>query len=483
MKKLLNLRLINSIKVVAMGLIAMNSFTANGQCTATNALTIPAPYLASGFIGDGNFNAIVFGNYNTGDGGTDGRLAVGGNFTLNSSLVGYRAGITGSSPAEEDNFIVNGLLTNTTGKDIAVRGNFYYGTLQNASPLPVHAAGQGTNINQTNRINFTDLKQHYVNLSSDYANLAASAAPDPIISDGNITLTGDNTVKNYVFNVSVSGNAITGVQFANIPVGSGILINILNSNITLSPTAGSMQDIHRPNTLFNFPNAVNILLNSFKVEGGVLAPQANLFVQTGDINGPAVIGGSITQSTGFSFNSACLSYPLPVKLVGFSANKEGEIANLTWTTATEKNAGKFTIQRLKEKKWLLIGEVLAKGESSEDLTYYFSDKSPLNGENLYRLKMSDVDGTAVYSSIVSLHFDLKPQVVVFPNPVAERISFENINWKSISKIRIVSNKGEVVTFQLTPEKTIEVKNWKPGLYLIHITANDGKMHTRKVIKY
>ncbi|WP_165940052.1 collagen-binding domain-containing protein [Dyadobacter psychrotolerans] len=485
MKKSLNLRLINFAGAVAVGLMAISSFNVKAQCTATNALTIPSQFLGSGFNGDGNFNAVVLGSYNTGDGGTDGRLAVGGNFTLNSSLVGYKAGLTALSPVGGDNFIVNGLLTNTTGKDIVVRGNSYYGSLQSASPAPIHSPGEGANFNQTNRINFSGLQQHYISLSNDYENQAASNAPDPIISDGNIVLTGDNTIKNYVFNVSVDGDAISGVQFVNIPAGSGILINVLNTNVVIASTETSvpMSDVHKATTLFNFPNATSILLSDYNVQGGILAPLANLFVQTGEINGPAVIGGNITQSTGFSFHSSCLSYPLPVRLVSFDAKKEGGQANLKWQTSSEKNAEKFIIQRNTGNKWQVIGQVKAKGESIEKLTYDFSDSSPLNGENLYRLKMIDKDETFAYSSIVRLDFKNTVSIVIFPNPVVDQISFVNVDWVKVTDLHISNVSGKLVPFQINAEKKIDVKNWQTGLYMIHFTSADGSIHTHKVVKY
>jgi choice-of-anchor A domain-containing protein len=458
------------------------SLSANAQCTAPNALTIPAQYLNPGFTGDGNFNAIVFGDYNSGDGGTDGRLAVGGNFTLNASTAGYQVGVTGLSPAGEDNFIVNGLLTNTTGKNIKVRGNFHYGALQSNSPLPVHEPGEGVNVNQSGRIKFAELKVHYTTASDDYV---TSGGAVPINSDSDLVLTGDNTVKNYVFNVTVSTSAISSIQFVNIPAGSGILINILNNSIIMSSSETSfpMVDTHRPKTLFNFPNATSILLSSFTVEGGILAPQADLYVQTGEINGPAVIGGNISQSTGFSFNSACLSYPLPVKLLGFDAKIEGRQANLRWETSSEINTESFIVERRQGKQWQPIGALTAKGQKDINTVYHFTDPQPLHGENLYRLKMTDQDNSFSYSKMVSLVFKESDGIIAFPNPVAEQLSFSHIDWEKVSYIQISDKSGNTIPFQLNSENKLNVRGWKTGMYTIRVSSKDGSVSNQKIIKY
>jgi choice-of-anchor A domain-containing protein len=466
------------------GFASLHGSQALGQCTVVNDLTIPTTYLSSGFNGNGNFNAVVLGNFSTGDGSVEGKVAVGGNFNLNSTTTGYQVGLGAATPATGDNFIVNGTLTHNTGNDINVRGNFYYGSVEGSTPLPIHATGEGSNINQTGRIDFVGLKQHFIDLSDNYETQAATALPDPIVSASNIVLTGDNTLKNYVFNISLSGNTIAGVTFVDIPVGSGILINIVNPFVNITGSGPAMVADYKASTLFNFPNATTILLNSFSLQGGLLAPNANLSaLSSSEIVGPVVIGGNINQAQGLSIKNSCLDYSLPVTLVNFKARGEGAIANLTWQTSSESNSDKFVIERSGDnKKWELLGEVFAKGDSEKSNSYYFTDKQPVNGSNLYRLKMKDKNGSFAYSSIVSVSFQLEPGISAFPNPATSRITFNAADWQKISSVQVFNQAGKSQIAKTDNGKAIDVTNLPQGLYFLKITEKNGNVSTQKIVK-
>jgi choice-of-anchor A domain-containing protein len=482
MKNFLNI-LSRCTGMVVAGMVCLNSFTAYGQCPVTNDLTIPEEYLAEDFNGDGNFNAVVFGNFNTGDGTAEGKVAVGGNFILNSSTTGYKVATNASVPLMGDNFIVNGTLTHTTGNLIDVRGNFYYGSFV-GDALPSHTDGGGTNIQETGLIDFAGLKQHYISLSDNYESQAATSSPDPISSGPDLVLTGDGTVKNYVFNVNITSNNISSISFQNIPVGSGILINILNNILTIAGTGTAMSADHKARTLFNFPNATSISLNQFSLEGGVLAPNANLSaVNSSSIVGPAIIGGNITQAEGLSFKSSCLTYSLPVKLISFKAKMEGEIANLAWQTSSESNADKFIVERRdKGSNWMNIGEVSAVGESVKSESYSFADNKPVNGNNLYRLRMQDKDGTFAYSRILSVNFKLNASVKAFPNPATTQVSFTSSDWQTIGMVEVLSHSGKKLAVQAENGKSIDVTSLPQGMYLLKITGTDGNVSTQKILK-
>ena len=55
------------------------------------------------------------------------------------------------------------------------------------------------------------------------------------------------------------------------------------------------------------------------------------------------------------------------------------------------------------------------------------------GNNLYRLKMGGLDGTSLYSSIRSLHVELRSAITLYPNPVTDRLYVDADNNKFIKK--------------------------------------------------
>lgn len=99
------------------------------------------------------------------------------------------------------------------------------------------------------------------------------------------------------------------------------------------------------------------------------------------------------------------SYILPVELVDFSVHKEGETAKLLWQTASEVNSSYFEIQRSTDAiNFTKIGRVEAVGYSNLLVHYSFTDEYPSIGNNYYRLKQYDLDGSFYFSPIRLLNF-------------------------------------------------------------------------------
>ncbi|WP_353720679.1 T9SS type A sorting domain-containing protein [Dyadobacter sp. 676] len=174
---------------------------------------------------------------------------------------------------------------------------------------------------------------------------------------------------------------------------------------------------------------------------------------------------------------------LPVSLIDFSATREGSLATLSWSTSEESNSDYFEVQRSGDgKTWEKLKIVTAKGESSVEVQYSTVDESPMNGNNLYRLKMVDKDGTFALSKIKSVEFNLKTGYL-YPNPVSDKLNFRSIeDWNSIASIKIYNALGvEVYTSPSVPEKEVNVKNLLAGTYVVKLSRKSGKYSSYKVI--
>lgn len=173
------------------------------------------------------------------------------------------------------------------------------------------------------------------------------------------------------------------------------------------------------------------------------------------------------------------SGPLPVTLISFIASKEGSTAILNWQSSLEINADRFDIERsLDGKKWFEIGTVKSGGDKAYDTHYSFTDKSPMDGENLYRLKMVDRDDTFAYSRIQSLNFE--SAIVFYPNPVKDKLTIEGI---VSGTIRLFNNAGKkIYQSSKIPVDGFDMSNLPTGLYLITITQNNGLVTAKKLIK-
>ncbi|WP_439559544.1 T9SS type A sorting domain-containing protein [Dyadobacter sp.] len=204
--------------------------------------------------------------------------------------------------------------------------------------------------------------------------------------------------------------------------------------------------------------------------------------------------GGNTSSMEQTFASAgvCLTYtynidPLPVTLTSFSATKSAEnvkSTKLEWKTSAETQSDRFEIQRSNDgKAWEQIGTVLAKGESSIITHYEFADENPFAGENLYRLKMVDADGTFALSSVRNVRFEMTSQVVLHPNPVRDMLTVKSNTPDHVAEVTIYNLTGIPLFSKRVNngDNKIDMSRLSPGLYMVKTISDNGSYHTQKVI--
>lgn len=175
---------------------------------------------------------------------------------------------------------------------------------------------------------------------------------------------------------------------------------------------------------------------------------------------------------------------LPVSLIDFSAVREGATTTLSWSTSEESNSDYFEVQRSGDSKsWQKLKSVAAKGESSVEAHYSAVDDSPMGGNNFYRLKMVDKDGTFAFSKIRNVEFELKEGYTLFPNPVSDKLSFKSTeDWNSVSSIKMYNALGvEVYTSPSVPAKEVDVSKLASGTYVVKLTRHNGQSSGYKVV--
>jgi hypothetical protein len=147
--------------------------------------------------------------------------------------------------------------------------------------------------------------------------------------------------------------------------------------------------------------------------------------------------------------------PLPLKLLMFTATKTSFGKTLLqWKTAEEIGCSHFNIERSEDgRQWTKIGITPALGQQGAIQSYQFTDQSPVNGSNYYRLKQVDLDGRYDYSPVRLINFGNQTSVSIYPTLIKGNstlfiagISPENIlvelydnNGKLLSKTKLYSN--------------------------------------------
>ncbi len=202
------------------------------------------------------------------------------------------------------------------------------------------------------------------------------------------------------------------------------------------------------------------------------------------LSGPAfwiyITNNATGCATAGEVSEACNA--LPVTLLRFDIATEGQVARLDWTTTFEKNSKQFEIQHSPDAEtWQPIGAVAAGGDHATALDYHFTDSTPREGVNYYRLKMIDLDGSYSYSPIKSVEFKTSP-IVVFPNPAADRIYIRSGYGQAIVTVSLVDLTGK--TIYETPYVSgegIPVPGLHKGVYIVKVHYADNTTFVRSVV--
>lgn len=191
------------------------------------------------------------------------------------------------------------------------------------------------------------------------------------------------------------------------------------------------------------------------------------------------LGASNTQSA-FGYTSGVV----PVRLISFTAKKQGTSALLNWATSMELNSSRFDVERSADGNiFIKAGTVQAQGNSSVISNYSFTDAAPFKGANYYRLKEINTDDTYEYSDIKKLEFNTgSVEAVVYPNPVTNTLYIKNLHGNNV--IELINTNGKMIkTINASSStKDIDMSMLAKGVYLLKITESNALSTVIKVIK-
>jgi hypothetical protein len=188
-----------------------------------------------------------------------------------------------------------------------------------------------------------------------------------------------------------------------------------------------------------------------------------------------------------------VSGTLPIQLLSFKGQKEGENNKLSWVTISELNNDYFSLERSKDgKSFEEILQVKGAGNSTSALLYTAYDYFPYLDITYYRLKQVDFNNRSSYSNIISLLGAERDVVLksIYPNPAAHQVY---LNFKAIpdTEIRIdlfdvygqqLMQKTVVLSFE-EEEVPIVLEDIAPGLYCISVSNKEGNtLFFQKIIK-
>jgi hypothetical protein len=183
-----------------------------------------------------------------------------------------------------------------------------------------------------------------------------------------------------------------------------------------------------------------------------------------------------------------ISGALPVTLLSFTAKPEGDRVQLAWSTTSELNAERFIVERSADlAEYVAVGEIAAKGTTNTRQYYSLTDTQPLPGNNYYRLRQIDHDGTSHLFKPVAAVMSLDDvAAVVYPNP-ADPARIHMRLWNAgDGVVRLLTLAGQCLESRL--ERSLDGVDLVPhhplqtGIYLIEVQTSDQKIVHKVIVR-
>ncbi|MGZ3833195.1 MAG: T9SS type A sorting domain-containing protein [Mucilaginibacter sp.] len=170
------------------------------------------------------------------------------------------------------------------------------------------------------------------------------------------------------------------------------------------------------------------------------------------------------------------------RLLDFTAGKvtDAPQVQVAWKTENEQDYTNFTVERSIDNGKTF--DVLGSQKAAAQGTYSILDKSPVIGQNLYRLKQEDINNTITYSKMVGvLYTDLNNKTIgnnlsIYPNPVSNivnlSIAAQNTEPATYS-IKFMTSSGVLVKEIASSQTTWQgnLSDLQPGIYIVHVINN------------
>jgi len=137
---------------------------------------------------------------------------------------------------------------------------------------------------------------------------------------------------------------------------------------------------------------------------------------------------------------------LPLTFISQNAYQQQNAIKIDWKTAAESNMKEYVIEKSQDGKAFAFLTRQKAGNLTAN-NYSYTDASPAEGNNYYRVMSTSTDGISKYGSIMKVSVENAASVInVFPNPVTgNAISLRLLNQPAgIYKIRLLSSFGQNV---------------------------------------
>lgn len=163
---------------------------------------------------------------------------------------------------------------------------------------------------------------------------------------------------------------------------------------------------------------------------------------------------------------------LPVRLLSFAAVQCSNDVCLSWTVENEERFAQYEIEKMiTANSFNRIAAIPAVGATGVK-SYSTVDHQPFNGDNFYRLKMIDIDGTYRYSNVIRVKMNSPVKFSLQPNPAGNIVVLTGID--GYQQIRLLDMVGKVYLQQIIdqPIERLDISRLAKGVYIVQLIKGD-----------
>lgn len=165
-----------------------------------------------------------------------------------------------------------------------------------------------------------------------------------------------------------------------------------------------------------------------------------------------------------------------------TARPQAKTVLLEWVVATEIDADFYAMEYLNDRdQWQEIGRVAAIGQNR----YRFIHESPREGNNDYRLRQTDFDGSSALSDVATAFFtDRYANIRIFPNPVQRGSNIVMQNLPIGAELRFYDANGRLLNQRFLTGSRLELPTSElpAGWYGVELLqGREGVVWQQKII--
>ncbi|WP_157975920.1 T9SS type A sorting domain-containing protein [Lewinella sp. IMCC34191] len=337
-----------------------------------------------------------------------------------------------------------------------------------------------------------------------------------LINNGFQNLTGLAYLQSVGQNITLRGNpALVSLgDFASPSVLSGTFTIEDNDDLTdlgalsvLTQAAALIITGNDELATLNDFTGLSTLTNSLTITNNVLLAdcsqlpcQTTVNGQDFDTTNPNV---TVSGNTGDCADKAAIraatnndSYPcvqaavLPVELMTFTGAFRRDRVALSWETATETDNSHFIVERSTNGfTFSAIGEVEGQGSSSVNVLYSYEDAKYTQGQNYYRLRQVDYDGSESVSNVITVQVEgAATALKIAPNPVAAGQASQIVlpdNFSNMVAVEVFTADGQRVvnrSYEATAKVELPTQDLPTGMYFVRLSDGATSVTDRLIVR-